>query len=327
MSLLSGFAMMRNASKLYYPAVESIRSALPIVDEFVVALGRGDPDDPTEARLRALGDPRIRIIPRTWEEQRYRAGAIFADETTFALRQCRSTWCLYLQADEVLHEHDLPAILEACQKYRNDERVEGFLFDYLHFWGDYDHHLDSHGICRREIRIVRRGIGAYSYLDAVSFRKPPSEKLRVVRVPAHIYHYGYVRPPELMAVKKRVQDAIHGGRELSIEAAARSSSRGYDYGPLGDLPRFAGRHPAVMRDFISRLDWRDQLFLGKRRPWDPVLHKHQTLRCRVLSWLERNFTGREELVGWRNHKLLNLQEPPARRERSSFSPPTPEDAR
>src|SRR5512140_2459826 len=106
MTLLSGFAMMRNVSKLYYPAVESVRSALPIVDELVVALGQGDPDADTERRLRTLREPRIRIIPRRWDAKLFRDGAIFASEPPYALWQCRSPWCLYLQADEALHEDD-----------------------------------------------------------------------------------------------------------------------------------------------------------------------------------------------------------------------------
>lgn len=319
MPLLSAFTMSRNAGKLYFPAVESVRSALPIVDEFVVALGKGDPDDDTGERLRALGDPRIRIHDRTWDEARFRDGRIFAEETTFALRQCRSTWCLYLQADEVLHERDLGVIREWCERYRDDPRVEGMLFDYFHFWGDYQHHLDTHGVCRREIRIVRNGIGAYSYLDAVSFRRSPNRKLRVVRVPAHVYHYGYVRPPELMAVKKRVQVAIHDGHELSIAQAAARPPAGYDYGPLGRLPRFTGTHPAVMREVIARLDWTARLDHGatlRRRP----RHKHEKLRYRLLSWFERRFTDREEWVGWHNYRLLS-PEPVRSPARPAAAPP------
>ncbi len=313
MTLLSGFSFMRNASKLYYPAIESVRSALPIVDEFVVALGRGDPDDDTGERLRALRNPKVRIVERTWDRRLYQDGAIFAHETTFALGQCRSTWCLYLQADEVLHERDLATIREYCNRYRDDLRVEGLLFDYYHFWGDYQHHLDSHGVCRREIRVVRSGIGAYSYRDAVSFRKPPNEKLKVVRVPARIYHYGYVRPPALMATKKRVQDAIHAGRELHIADAASEVAPAFDYGPLGSLPQFRGTHPGVMRDFMRRLDWRDRLDYGARTSTHPVQHKHEQLRCRVLSWFERRFTDNHELLGWNNYKLVRPSPPGARR--------------
>ncbi len=328
MPLLSAFTMSRNAGKLYFPAVESVRSALPIVDEFVVALGRGDPDDDTGERLRALRDPRVRILDRTWDEARFRDGRIFAEETTFALGQCRSTWCLYLQADEVLHEQDLATIREWCERYRDDRRVEGMLFDYFHFWGDYQHHLDTHGVCRREIRIVRNGIGAYSYLDAVSFRRPPDRKLRVVRIPAHVYPYGYVRPPALMVVKKRVQDAIHDGHELTVSQAGAGPHLEYDYGPLGRLPRFTGTHPAVMRDVIARLDWADRLDQGatlRRRP----AHKHERLRYRLLSWFERTFTDREEWLGWRNYRLLPAEAGPAPLPRGLpvLSPAQPRDAK
>ena len=39
--------MGKNVSKLYYPIRESIESILPIVDEFVIALGDSDEDDNT----------------------------------------------------------------------------------------------------------------------------------------------------------------------------------------------------------------------------------------------------------------------------------------
>ena len=45
---ISGFTMVKNAAKLYYPIKQSIMSVLPIVDEFIVALGDCDPDDKTK---------------------------------------------------------------------------------------------------------------------------------------------------------------------------------------------------------------------------------------------------------------------------------------
>ena len=58
---VSGFTFLRNGQKLGYPFVASIRSVLPIVDEFVVALGASEDD--TEKLVREIGDPKIRIIP------------------------------------------------------------------------------------------------------------------------------------------------------------------------------------------------------------------------------------------------------------------------
>jgi hypothetical protein len=37
--------MVRNATKYYFPIKESILSILPIVDEFIIALGKGDKGD------------------------------------------------------------------------------------------------------------------------------------------------------------------------------------------------------------------------------------------------------------------------------------------
>ena len=39
---VSGFSFLRDGVKLGYPFVESIRSALPVCDEFIVAVGRSD---------------------------------------------------------------------------------------------------------------------------------------------------------------------------------------------------------------------------------------------------------------------------------------------
>ncbi len=44
---ISGFSFARNADVLGYPVAESIRSILPACDEFVIAVGKGDPGDRT----------------------------------------------------------------------------------------------------------------------------------------------------------------------------------------------------------------------------------------------------------------------------------------
>lgn len=50
---VSGFTFLRNIVKLDYPAVESIRSVLPIVDEFIVNIGPSD--DGTEELIISPG--------------------------------------------------------------------------------------------------------------------------------------------------------------------------------------------------------------------------------------------------------------------------------
>ena len=64
---VSGFTFLRNADKLGYPFQQSIRSILPIVDEFIIALGPSD--DETERKILEIGDPKIRNIHTQWNER------------------------------------------------------------------------------------------------------------------------------------------------------------------------------------------------------------------------------------------------------------------
>ena len=70
---ISGFTFIRNGTMLGFPFVESIRSLLPLVDEFVVAVGRSDDD--TLERVRGIGDARFKIIETGWNTSNSRLGA------------------------------------------------------------------------------------------------------------------------------------------------------------------------------------------------------------------------------------------------------------
>ena len=109
---VSGFTFLRNGQKLGYPFVASIRSVLPLVDEFVVALGASEDD--TEKLVREIGDPKIRIIPTQWNE-RIRSdysvkGYVYGQQKSIALFNCTGDWAFYLEGDELVHEDDLPKI-------------------------------------------------------------------------------------------------------------------------------------------------------------------------------------------------------------------------
>ena len=57
---VSGFTFLRNAVINGYPFEESIRSILPIVDEFICVIGEGE--DETRDRVVAIADPKILVI-------------------------------------------------------------------------------------------------------------------------------------------------------------------------------------------------------------------------------------------------------------------------
>ncbi len=296
---ISGFTIVRNAGKYYFPIKESILSILPIVDEFIVALGDCDADDNTLELIQSIGSEKIVIHPRVWDEKAFVDGKIFADETTFALQQCKGDWCFYLQADEVIHEQDLPLIQSSCRQFLHDKRIDGFLFKYHHFFADYEHHMPFHGWYKNEIRVVRNHAGIFSYKDAQSFRKNNLGKLNVKALNAYVYHYGWVRPPHLMQAKKKAQDGMHHGKE-KIEKEYSKRAEVFDYGALGLIPKYNGTHPKVMQEFITHLNWKHLLNYSKKNVANRPKLKHERLKNRLLSFIENNFLKGKELFGYAN---------------------------
>jgi len=296
---ISGFSFTKNADLLYYPAAESIRSILPICDEFIIAVGKGSPGDRTREIIKAINNPKIRIIDTEWENRPGTGTHIFGDQTNIALDACTGDWCFYLQSDEAVHERFLPVIRKRCEELLHDISVEGLLFSFKHFWGDYDHYHISHKWYPREIRIVRNRIGVRSWGDAQSFRLN-GRKLRVAPVDAEIFHYGWVRPPSLMQKKNRAMElAYHGSEAVEVMFAAKPPL--FDYGPMNKLARFTGIHPEVMRQWISAMDWKEQLdYKGKSK----ARFNHDKLKYRFLTFLEQNFFGGSQIGGFKNYKLL-----------------------
>ena len=300
---ISGFTMVRNADKYYFPIKEAIESVLPIVDEFVVALGNNDEGDKTRELIESIGSDKVKIIDRIWSEKEFVDGVIFANETTFAMSQCSGDWCLYLQADEVVHEEDLDSIVQLCTDNLNNPEVEGLLFNYYHFFGDYNHHLPVHGWAKNEVRLVRNNIGVYSYLDAVSFRKNNNEKLNVIKTDATVYHYGWVRPPRLMQSKKKEQDSMHHGKAI-IDYEYKLKPYEFDYGPLGKVPKFVGTHPKAMAPFIAKMNWEGKLNSTKKGVITRDKMKHEKVKYRVVTFLENALNGGRQFFGYSNWNLI-----------------------
>ncbi|MCI4671027.1 MAG: glycosyltransferase family 2 protein [Bacteroidia bacterium] len=310
---ISGFSFAKNTSKLYFPLKEAIQSILPIVDEFVLALGDCDEDDLTREQVLSIPSDKIRIIDTVWDLEAYPRGMENAHQTDIAKNHCSGDWLFYVQADEVIHEKFLPSIVKSCEDHLENEEVEGLLFDYKHFWGDYGHVHQSHGWYQREIRIVKNNPNIHSWESAQSFRyiedfdgksyrqKEGSRKLRVAKANAEVYHYGWVRPPRLMRKKMKALSTIHHGTS-GAEARFEGEALDFDYGDMSRIPQFKGTHPAVMEEFISRFDWGDQLRWEGGNPRDRKLFKHEKLKYRMLSWVENNLRGGEQLFAFKNYE-------------------------
>jgi glycosyltransferase involved in cell wall biosynthesis len=296
---ISGFSFARNADKLGYPVAESILSILPVCDEFVVAIGKGDADDKTRLLVESIGSEKIKIIDTEWTDRETLKNAIYSQQTNIALRECKGDWCFYIQADEVLHEKYLETIVRKCELYKNDPEIEGLLFAYRHFWGDYDHYQAGHAWYPNEIRIVRNGIGVESIGDAQSFRID-TRKLRVARAEATMFHYGYVRDSRLMQTRNVEIETTYRGKEETKKLFAKQPKL-FDYGTLQNKYVFTGSHPAVLEKRIKSMNWKHLLqYSGK----DMTHFHHDKVKYKILSFLEKTLLGGKQIGGYKNYILL-----------------------
>jgi|TARA_B110000285_G_scaffold197714_1_gene229593 hypothetical protein len=312
---ISGFSMVKNADKLYFPIKQAIESILPIVDEFVIAIGDCDENDKTVEIVESINSDKVKIIRTVWDLRKYPNGMENAHQTDIAKSHCTGDWLFYLQADEVVHEQYLPIIKARCLELLEDQKVEGLVFNYKHFWGDYWHYSDSHSWYPREIRIVRNRPEIHSWESAQSFRRIPNFdgvfyrqqegtfRLKVAKVNAYIFHYGWVRPPHLMQQKRKALDTIHKG---SQRVAELYQDRGdvFEYGHINQLTDYKDSVPKIMNEWVARFDWKDKLDYKGEHELKRDLFKHEQLRYRVITWVENNILGGRALGGFRNYLLL-----------------------
>lgn len=308
---ISGFTMIRNAINYDFPVVECITSLLDLVDELVIALG--DSSDQTEDIVNSIQSDKIKIIKTNWDSSKYnKDGQVYANQTDIALKACTGDWCIYLQADEVLHENAIPIIREACRKYLNNSKVEGFLLRYVHLYADHKHYIHArHFGYPKEVRIVRNLPDIHSWRDAQSFRLMPGfdyqnywqkENTRVLKCillkDAFIYHYGWSRDPRKMVKKKEEQSCMHSGEKIVFKESY------HDYGNLSYLPEFKGSHPAVMKDKVAAMDWQKYLrYTGEK----PQIKKIFAFKYRMLTFFENTFLPNgNRIFGFKNYKQTGI---------------------
>jgi hypothetical protein len=289
---ISGFTFVRNAVKYDYPVVESISSILPIVDEFIVSVGNCD--DGTLELIQSINSPKIKIVHSDWDDSLKEGGKVLAVETDKAFAQISpdADWAFYLQADEVVHEKDIPHIMKAAEHHLHNKKVEGLLFDYKHFYGTYNYIGDSRRWYTYEIRMIRNNKKFYSYRDGQGFRTGNDRKLFVKPAHASIYHYGWVRHPHKQLEKLNNFYGLWNGNEY--RAPVINEKDQYDFFKNVDsVSLFKGQHPAVMQKKIAGKNWQLDFDVSKKK---------LSFKDRIMNLLER-ITG-THLFRFRNYNKM-----------------------
>jgi glycosyltransferase involved in cell wall biosynthesis len=281
---VSGFSFIRDGVRLGYPFEESIRSALPVCDEFIVACGASD--DGTLDRLRAMREPKLRILETSWNEACRSHGFVYGQQKMIAQFNCTGDWAFYLEGDEVLHEKDLDNLRAAMRHYLDDAAVEVLAFDYLHFYGDTRHVNISSQFYRKAARIIRNSLrsiapdGLYwavikdkTWHGGRNKRRTRYPRAAALNIP--IYHYGNARHQRYVEAK-----AETGNRYWTEKTPFKSSYSDIDPAQIGE---FRGTHPALMSDWLEHHANRGFEF-DPDRPLTRRERKH-----RRMASLERRF--------------------------------------
>ncbi len=264
-----GFTVVKNAIHNDYPVVESIKSALPLCDHFLVALGNSD--DNTEQVISEINSPKVEVVHTQWPENFFDDPWFLSKLTNeaFDLIPDEYDWCLYLQSDEVLHENDYDELKKEMTYHNNNPDVDGLIFNWYHFWGSYCYYGWSRKWYRRDVRIIKNNKDIRSWHDAQGFRLKNGGKITGAITNARIYHYGWVK--NLKSIYKKIEKSPWAS---SGNAREKKFSFESDY---DNVRIFKGTHPGVMKERISQFPWQIDIDPQKKR---------LKLKNRILLWVE-----------------------------------------
>tara|TARA_B100000795_G_C22729132_1_gene410655 strand:+ start:313 stop:1170 length:858 start_codon:yes stop_codon:yes gene_type:complete len=241
---VSAFTFIKNGQILGYPFLESIRSILPIVDEFIVNVGKSE--DKTLDLIQSLSSTKIRIIKSTWNDTMQDRGYVYGQQKMIAQFNCTGDWAFYIEGDEVYHEDDLEKIQSSMRMHLNDNNVEALVFDFNHFYGNANSVLKSPGWYRSEARIIKNSVRSYApdglfWLVLDSNKKGRYPKAKHTGVTC--YHYGWVRSEVEMNLKSSRVQKYWGSEHVKIDYAQMDQSI---------IKKFKGSHPKIIQDWIPK---------------------------------------------------------------------------
>ncbi len=241
---VSAFTFIKNGEMLGYPFLESIKSILPIVDEFIVNVGESE--DETLDMIRSIKDKKIHIVQSKWNESMQDRGYVYGQQKMIAQFNCSGDWAFYIEGDEVYHEDELDKIKKSMELHLNDSNVEALVFDFKHFYGNGNSFLNSPGWYRSEARIIKNSVRSYSpdglfwlILDSNKKGRYPKTK----HSGATCYHYGWVRGEDQMNLKSYQVNKYWDSEPAKIDYSQMDQSI---------IELFQGTHPELITDWLPK---------------------------------------------------------------------------
>jgi hypothetical protein len=267
---ISGFTFIRNGILMGYPFAESIKSALPLVDEFIAVVCESGDNTRLELEKLREANPKIKLIDSGWNITK-KSGSILSEKTNIAIRNITGDYGLYIQCDEGIHEKDYEKITRVLEENLNNKDIKGFVFDYIHFFGGYFSYAkksEKRFFYDKEVRIIRNDGTVFSWGDAMGFKDINGAKINLenknaVELGADMFHYGRAKNPADMYKKDREMEKLYN---FQIINRLKNWVSNYDprvdkyiYSNFEWLERVernnAEFHPFPFRELADRQDW------------------------------------------------------------------------
>ena len=241
---VSAFTFIKNGQLLGYPFIQSIKSVLPIVEEFVVNVGKSE--DETLELVESIDSSKIRIVQSKWNDKMQDRGYVYGQQKMIAQYNCTGDWAFYIEGDEVYHESELEQIKQSMKVHLNDPNVEALVFDYYHFYGNSHSYLDSPGWYRSEARVIKNSVRSYAPDGLFWLVLEGNKKGRYPRAKhtgVNCYHYGWVRSEEQMNLKSYKVQKYWGKEPVEVDYSQMDQSI---------IKEFQGSHPEVVKDWLPK---------------------------------------------------------------------------
>lgn len=257
---ISGILPLRNAIKLQYPFEIAIASLRPLCDELVIGVDPTSEDDTLKV-VRALRPDRI--VESAWNMDNHQ-GHTNCEITVQTQKLCdaaQGDWIFSLQADELLHEDDLPRL----RRLTKEIEVQGgsaLELQRLYFYQTLEQLRRSWTLWM--VRLFKRGCWKPDVDGAMRF-DPVDERQRKYRSQdAAIYHYSRVGDGQIVAERVRNLDRffhapskVKGGSLEPYDFRTTRKLDSYVVDHVDETDQDAGlepferrRHPALAQGFF-----------------------------------------------------------------------------
>lgn len=243
---LAGILCCRNCLELDYSWREAGQSLLGACDELVI--GDSDSTDGTRQAIDewAAKDTRITVCSFPWTNP-------IANKEWYPLfinyvrQHAKSQMILHLDADELIHEDDYPAIRKAA-----DAGATLFL-KRLNFWKDPQHLIPEGHCCGT--KVLRMAPANMAIPSDYPWEPASATMSMAVESDIRVFHYGFLRKREAFFKKARTVHRIwHGSFDPRLEQAEKfdgpwATMPGVT-GWENDLVKYNGAHPAAGKPWL-----------------------------------------------------------------------------